>query len=60
VTAAARALKQTIGTRRHYSALTNARGARAVQVYRRTAQPLVGSIFNGGKATCFAYAVAAA
>ncbi len=33
---------------------------RAVQVYRRTAQPLVGSIFNGGKATCFAYAVAAA
>ena len=59
VTAAARALKQTIGTRRH-SAGTNASGARAVQVYRRTAQPLVGSIFNGGKATCFAYAVAAA
>ena len=25
------------------------------EVYRRTAYPLVASIFQGGKATCFAY-----
>ena len=28
---------------------------RTEEVYRHTAQPLIGSIFNGGNATCFAY-----